>query len=180
MKSKVGQVREWVFLLFSSVCSVLLCSTPQAPHVLFIYVSMCVCCMSVCLFLCLYVCFVTSYILLQFSFRLDLTESMIAMDTEIVDYTNEDFSLPTQLDPSILFSRRPKLSSSESLQEMGANYHVSYYYDSLAVCIPKNLYVAQNIQAIQGRNQLFSSSKHSQEMGATNFFVSVNVNINTL
>jgi hypothetical protein len=105
---------------------------------------------------------------------------MIAMDTEIVDYTNEDFSLPTQLDHSILFSRRPKLSSSESLQEMGANYHVSYYYDSLAVCISKDLYVAQNIQAIQGRNQLFSSSKHSQEMGATNFFVSVNVNINTL
>jgi hypothetical protein len=44
------------------------------------------------------------------------------MDTEIVDYTHENFSLGASFDPnSILFSSRPRVSSSESLQEIGAN-----------------------------------------------------------
>jgi hypothetical protein len=47
-------------------------------------------------------------------------------DTEVVDYTNENFSLGTYLpDPtgkSILFSTRPRPSSSESSQEMGATH----------------------------------------------------------
>ena len=48
------------------------------------------------------------------------------MDAEIVDYPHETFSMGTQLDPnSILFSSRPRLSSSESSQEVGANYFVS-------------------------------------------------------
>ena len=68
------------------------------------------------------------------------TENLLrlAMDTEIVDYTQEDFLLGSRLDPnseSILFSTRsssesslrPRISSSESSQEMGlgANYFVS-------------------------------------------------------
>ena len=54
--------------------------------------------------------------------------SFLAMDTEIVDYTNENYSLGTQLHDSnsILFSMHPRVSSSESSQEMGAaNFFVS-------------------------------------------------------
>ena len=90
------------------------------------------------------------------------------MNTEIVDYTDENFSLGTQLhDPnSILFSTRPRLSSLESSQEMGAaNFFVSVNITQFV--IQKLIYV------VQGRNQLFSSS-NSQEMGAANFFASVN------
>ena len=53
------------------------------------------------------------------------------MDTEIVDYPDENFTfkLGTSHDPSsILFSSRPRVSSSESLQEIGANYFVSCSY----------------------------------------------------
>ena len=95
------------------------------------------------------------------------------MDIEIVDYTNENFSLDTQLyDPnSILFSTRPRISSSESSQEMGAanlNFIVSVNMTYDSVCNSKDSYV------VQGRNQAFSSSNHSQEMGAANFLASAN------
>lgn len=51
------------------------------------------------------------------------------MDTEIVDYPHENFSLGALHDPnSILFSSRPRVSSSESSQEIGANYFVSCSY----------------------------------------------------
>ena len=51
----------------------------------------------------------------------------IAMDTEVVDYTNEEFSLGQLHDPNlVLFLTRPRISSSESSQDMrAANFFVS-------------------------------------------------------